>query len=231
MWTWTLNWGEIREDLVIGSCPITVMDLDRIREVRRATALLSLQTNECRARFDIAYEEHQQYARRIGLVLVNAPMRDFDLPDQRQRLPEAVAALTRLLASGHRVYVHCTAGINRAPLTVLGYLTFVETRSATEAMAWIHRGRPEAEPYLDAYQGCWEDLVGHYRDAIRLRAWELSQRNPSHPCDAHWYQAEREVIREVFIGAQPSIQYPQHASQRTPGTHAHDSVRNASVLR
>lgn len=27
-----------------------------------------------------------------------------------------------------QVYVHCTAGINRATLTVVGYLTFVQVR-------------------------------------------------------------------------------------------------------
>ena len=42
-------------------------------------------------------------------------------------LPEAVRMLYALKhALGKRVYVHCTAGINRATLTVVGYLTFVQ---------------------------------------------------------------------------------------------------------
>ncbi len=42
-------------------------------------------------------------------------------------LPEAVRMLYVLKhALGKRVYVHCTAGINRATLTVVGYLTFVQ---------------------------------------------------------------------------------------------------------
>ena len=45
---------------------------------------------------------------------------------QALMLPEAVRLLHLLLANGKRVYVHCTAGINRATLTVVGYLTFVK---------------------------------------------------------------------------------------------------------
>ncbi len=41
-------------------------------------------------------------------------------------LPEAVRLLHLLVSSGKRVYVHCTAGINRATLTTVGYLTFVK---------------------------------------------------------------------------------------------------------
>lgn len=44
-------------------------------------------------------------------------------------LPEAVRLLHVLTARGKRVYVHCTAGINRATLTVVGYLTFVQVRA------------------------------------------------------------------------------------------------------
>ncbi len=46
---------------------------------------------------------------------------------QALMLPEAVRMLYALKhALGKRVYVHCTAGINRATLTVVGYLTFVQ---------------------------------------------------------------------------------------------------------
>jgi hypothetical protein len=95
--------------------------------------------------------------------------------------------------------VHCTAGINRSPLTVLGYLSFVETLSTEEALALIRRGRPEAEPYLDAYQGCRRDLVERHRLTISVRAWDLFRRDPTRPSDLNWYLAEREVIRETFI--------------------------------
>lgn len=45
---------------------------------------------------------------------------------QALMLPEAVRLLHLLVTNGKRVYVHCTAGINRATLTTVGYLTFVK---------------------------------------------------------------------------------------------------------
>jgi hypothetical protein len=198
MWAWTLNWGEIRNDLVIGSGPITTVDIDCIRQETSATALLSLQTEECRMHFKINYFEHQQHSQRIGLILVNTPMRDFDPTEQRHRLPTAVRGLTRLIAVGHKVYVHCTAGFNRSPLTVLGYLTFVEGMAINEALALIKRGRPEAEPYLHAYHGCRQDLIELYKHNIEQRARELSRNNPGNPPAVNWHQAQKEVVRESF---------------------------------
>jgi protein-tyrosine phosphatase len=49
-----------------------------------------------------------------------------------------------LLRQGHRVYVHCTAGINRSPRVVLTYLTGVEGMGLEETMTLLPRARPEA---------------------------------------------------------------------------------------
>ena len=153
MWTWTLNWGEVRRDILIGSCPISPADIDRICDETGASALLSLQTDDCRAALGIEYAALEEQASRRGLLLVNVPIRDFDLEDQRRRLLSAVGQMSELVASGHRTYVHCTAGFNRAPLVVLAYLTFEEGMTVADAMALIRRGRPEASPYWDAYYG------------------------------------------------------------------------------
>lgn len=183
---------------------MTTDDIDRIVGSTDATALLSLQTDLCRGAFAIDFTSHQNYAHRRGVTLFNTPMRDFDPPDQRQSLPDAVRALTRLLGGEHRTYVYCTAGINRSPLTVLAYLTFVDGLSTQEAMDLILGGRPEAEPYWDSYYGCRLDLVELYRDAIELRAWDISQRIGDGDPDGNWFEAERGVIREVFLATAAS---------------------------
>lgn len=198
-WRWTLNWGAIRDDLVIGSCPVTVADIDRIRIETGVTALLSVQTDLCRGAFCIDYDAHCRHGQQAGLVLVNAPMHDFDPPDQRRRLPGAVRALHRLLAGGHSVYVHCTAGINRAPLTVLAYLTLVEGMTSKDAIALILRGRPQAEPYWEAYNGCRTDLVAANEASIQRRARDLAQRDPAGSADRHRGEAERQIIRDVLL--------------------------------
>ena len=198
VWVWTLNWGEIRHDLVIGSCPIRRSDLDQIHDNTGVSAVLSVQTADCRSALGIDYQALEAHASKRGLLVLNAPIRDFDPEDQRKRLPYAVGRLRDLLAGGHRTYVHCTAGINRAPLVALAYLTFVEGMAVPDANALILRGRPEASPYWDAYYGCREDSLDPHRPIVPLRAWNLSQANPWETPDGTWFRAEQEILSEAF---------------------------------
>ena len=48
--------------------------------------------------------------------------RDFDPNSLRNVLPEAVKALHEELKKGQSVYVHCTAGLGRAPAVCIAYL-------------------------------------------------------------------------------------------------------------
>lgn len=199
-WRWVLDWGRVRDDLIVGACPMASEDIDTIRAGTAATAILSLQTDLCRGAFAIDYDAHVRRARALGLVPVNVPMWDFDPPDQRRQLPAAVTALARLISLGHRVYVHCTAGINRSPLTILAYLSFVELWSAEDALALIRAARPGAEPDWEAYHGAWADLVDAHREAMARAAWSLSQERPDREPEANWYEAERRVIAAVLAG-------------------------------
>lgn len=203
MWEWTLNWDDIREDLVIGSCPMNRDDIETIRAHTGATALLSLQTDACRSVFGIDYDAFRAYGEEHELAMVNAPMLDFDPPDQRRNLPRAVSCLRELLTAGHRVYMHCTAGYNRAPLAALGYLTFVEMQSTDEAMALLHRCRPESDPSFEAYDGCRRDLVDVLRENIMVRAYYLSQ-GSGDEAERNWLQAEAETIRDAFVNGRPA---------------------------
>ncbi len=198
-WRWSLNWNEIRSDLLIGSCPMSLADIERIVAETDATAILSLQSDACRAAFDIDYETHRGFGEVAGVDMVNAPMLDFDPPDQRRNLPTAVRALTALLAAGRRVYVHCTAGLNRGPLAVLGYLAFVETMPPAEAIAFIRKSRPEAEPSWEAFNGAREDLVEALASFIGVRAYYLHRQNPGDDPELNWSRAESDVIRQAFV--------------------------------
>jgi protein-tyrosine phosphatase len=127
------------------------------------------------------------------------PIRDFNIPDMRRRLPEAIAALARLQVHGHRTYVHCTAGLGRAPLTVLGYLTLVERQDPEDAIQMILKGRPGAVPAWEAYHGCCADLVARHRELIERRAYELYQSGTHGNADADWRQAQTEVLYTVLV--------------------------------
>lgn len=189
-------------------------DLDRIGAEAGVSAILSVQHDDCLAYWDIDYPGMRTHGERLGLRMKRSAMRDFDIPDQRQNLAQAVRALANLQIKRHRTYVHCTAGLGRAPLTVLSYLVWVEGLLPDEAIGLIHRGRPGAVPAWEAHHGCWKDLVERYRARIEDRAYALWQARCSGQGDAQsdWLRAEVEIVRSVLVSASPDIV----ASRRTP---------------
>ena len=120
------DYGVIRENFLVGRCPYNIRDIELIQKSMNVSAILSLQHDECLMRMNIDYAIHERHGQALGLIMARCPIRDFDPEDQRFRLPAAVNLLRDLLQAGHRVYVHCTLGINRAPTVVLAYLTVIE---------------------------------------------------------------------------------------------------------
>ena len=198
MWTWSLNWGEVSPHLLLGTCPMTPADLGRIQAAAGASAILSLQHDDCLAYWDIDYDALRRHGARLGLAMRRCPVRDFDIPHQRARLPDAVAALSRLRSAGHRTYVHCTAGLGRAPLAVLGYLTWMEGQSPEGAIRLIHATRPGAVPAWEAYHGCRADLVARHHSRIARRAYELHETDHHRSALENWIDAEAQVLRAVL---------------------------------
>jgi hypothetical protein len=175
-------------------------DLARIRTEAKASAVLSLQHDDCLRHWSIDFPGLMSAARRSGMTLTRYPIRDFDVEDMRRQLPGAIALLAHLQSGGHRTYVHCTAGLGRAPLTVLGFLTLVEGLDAERVIRLILAGRPGAVPAWEAYHHCVEDLVARHRSTIERRAYELYQARVHDDPDADWSQARAEVLRGELIG-------------------------------
>jgi predicted protein tyrosine phosphatase len=200
VWTWSLNWGDVSPRLVIGTCPMTSRDVKRIRDEAGVSAMFSLQHDACHAHFHIDYAGLLETASSLGLAMARRPIRDFDIADMRRGLPLAVAALARLQADGHRTYVHCTAGLGRAPLTVLGYLTLIEGVDPEQAIRMILAARPDAVPAWEAYHGCIHDLTERHRKTIEVRAHGLHERGVHGNADADWRHARGDVLREEILG-------------------------------
>ena len=164
-WEWTLNWdpicldengaarldpsdAELRDaSIIIGSCPRTPEDVDRLVDEAGVEAIVCLQCALCHGALKIDWDPIKKRALERGVLIVRVSVRDFDRLDQAKMLPEMVRKLALFQAMGKRTYVHCTAGINRASLTVLGYLTFVKGASYDDALAAVRECRPQANPY------------------------------------------------------------------------------------
>jgi len=197
-WNWSLNWGIITPELVVGTCPQEPADLEEIKVSTGVAAVMSLQHDECLAHYGIDFDRMRRKGEALGLVMERCPIRDFDPRETRRLLPDAVKKLAGLQARGHRTYVHCTAGISRAPLTVFGYLALVAGVDEDEARRMIMDRRPGAVPYWEAYDGAREDLKAQHRELIERRVSELAGDNLSLDGARVESRAEAEILREVL---------------------------------
>ena len=110
-------------------------------------AIICLQCTLCHGALAIDWEPIRRRALQRGVPIVRVSVRDFDRLDQAKMLPEMVRKLAAFHAMGKRTYVHCTAGINRASLTVLGQgLTPVFLRRNARRLSLEPLGVPHAMP-------------------------------------------------------------------------------------
>jgi len=128
------DYTEILPELLIGSRPGAAADIQVLRDSLGVTAVLSLQSDADLARQDTRWDEQAARYGRAGILAERLPIVDFDARDLRQHLARAAAALDRMVRMPHRVYLHCTLGLNRAPTVAIAWL------------AW-HRGEPLARAW------------------------------------------------------------------------------------
>jgi hypothetical protein len=189
------------------------VDLQRIRRHSGATAILSLQHDDCLAYWDIDYGRMRAAGTGQGLRMERCPMRDFNIEDQQRRLASAVILLTRLQQQGHRTYVHCTAGLGRSPLTVWAYLVMVEGWEPTRAIEAIRRVRPAAVPSWEALQGCREDLLAKQQPRVGERAYVLYRQGTPGDAQRHWFLAQQQVLRDWFVAAARGVADKESAAR------------------
>ena len=198
MWTWSLNWGHITPEIIIGTCPMTNDDLKYIHAETCISAVFSLQHDDCLSHWHIDYNDLLRIATKLNIKMLRCPIKDFNIPDMRKNLPRAVSSLGKLITKGHSTYVHCTAGLGRAPLTVLAYFIWLKELSPDDAIKIILKGRPEAEPAWEALHGAKEDIVKFNKAEIEKRAFYLHEFGVNNDPMIDWVQAENEVIKSFL---------------------------------
>lgn len=140
---------QILPQLFVGACPSDPADIDTLATKFGITAVFNLQTDEDFADWGIKWHEMEKAYRRRGIELRRGPVQDFNPEELRQKLPACVQALDGLLRAGHTVYVHCNAGVNRSPSTVVAYLHWVQKMPFNEAVDYVIKRHP-SDPYVEA---------------------------------------------------------------------------------
>ncbi|PWA50247.1 phosphoglucan phosphatase DSP4, amyloplastic [Artemisia annua] len=130
-----MNYNFIRPDLIVGSCLQTPADVDKLRSIGVKT-IYCLQQDPDLAYFSVDIDAIREYASTFDDIQhLRAQIRDFDGTDLRMRLPAVVSKLHKAVnRNGGITYIHCTAGLGRAPATARNrkcYLNVDAIKSAT----------------------------------------------------------------------------------------------------
>ncbi len=168
-----MDFSRIFPKLWIGSCLRDIEEIDCLAQETGASAILSLMTDQDIARFCVPWPALASHCSKKGIELRRWPVEDGDSEDLREKLPDCVAMLYRLLASQHCVYLHCVAGIERSPSVAIAYLHWCLGYDLEEAFAYVDESRG-CSPDLEAIRLATEDLLG---GAPRDKAWRMVLRN------------------------------------------------------
>ena len=123
------------------------------------TTVVSLQTDEDLSEYGLTPIELARAYDVARIEFRRVPTLDFDREELERNLPEAVAQVEDVLANPFaRLYLHCTAGVNRSATTAAAFLIKSRGLSAAEACR-----------YLQARRDCnpTQDILERYEAAIR----------------------------------------------------------------
>lgn len=135
-------------NFAIGPYPQSEAEVRVLRE-HGITAVLNLQTDTDFEERWIDWNELCAAYIQAGIVCRRCPIVDFDRKDLVEQLPQAAAVLKALLDAGHRVFVHCTAGMSRSCATGILYLVKYHEMDADAALQIVKQFRKVAAPDMD----------------------------------------------------------------------------------
>jgi protein-tyrosine phosphatase len=144
----------IQPDLLVGEYP-NPGDIAWLRSEHGVTVVMSLQDDADLASKDLRLADLKRTYATCGMRFHHAPVADGDTIGFAARLDGIVDALVGLLARGERVYLHCNAGMNRAPTVAIAYL-HVHRGLALDAARDFVKQRRSSAPYmrmLEAHYG------------------------------------------------------------------------------
>lgn len=158
-----MNYTFITDDVIVGSQPQKVEDIDHLKE-QNVGYILNLQQDRDVKYWGIDLQSIIERSTKLGIRHMRRPARDFDPESLRFGLPEAVSLLEWAISEGNdRVYVHCTAGLGRAPAVAIAYIYWFCNMNLNTAYDTLTSKRP----------------CGPNKRAIRGATYDLAKNDPS----------------------------------------------------
>ncbi len=138
------------ERLWVGAHP-RAEDIEDFRQMAIST-VVCLQDQRDISGLGISLKEMIAAYGKAGIEFRQVEVRDFDKTDLQGKLGRCVEAIESALETkSARVYLHCTAGLNRAPTAAAAYLIRSQGMSSREAYDYLV-ARRYCRPYLDVLE-------------------------------------------------------------------------------
>ena len=115
------------------------------------TGVLNVQTDIDIKHRGIDWPRMLSYYARSRIVAEHFPIHDFNEEDLKMKLYKGASLLNEMISlQGLKVYVHCTAGMGRAPAVVLVYLCLFKGMEPDEANLFVKSYRTVSVPNMRA---------------------------------------------------------------------------------
>ncbi len=150
--------SRITPNLLVGPYP-TPDDVPWLADEHGVTAVLSLQDDGDLASKGLDLAELKRGYEQHGLRFHRVAVPDGDTESLSRRLDQIIRLLRDLLGRGECVYVHCNAGLNRAPTVVIAYLHVVGGLPLLEARDFVKQRR-HCVPYMQLLEARYGATAG-----------------------------------------------------------------------
>lgn len=158
-----MNYTVISDSLIVGSQPQKPEDINHLKEEENVAYILCLQQDKDIEYWGICFDAIVKRCKEVGIRHMRRPATDFDPDSLRSQLPKAVSSLEWAISEGKgRVYVHCTAGLGRAPAVAIAYMYWFCDMDLNKAYDILTSKRP----------------CGPNKTAIRAATYDLAKNDP-----------------------------------------------------
>lgn len=140
-----LQFDRVPPDMFIGPYPQTQEDVELMVK-EGVTAVFNVQTDEDFEHRGIQWDLLMDKYNEKEVKVVRYQIRDFDRESLKERLIGATKELEKLIDDGKKVYIHCTAGMGRAPACAVAYLCLVKKMELDAAVKFVKKHRKVAVP-------------------------------------------------------------------------------------
>jgi hypothetical protein len=144
------HFTELDDQLAVGCYPHAPEHVGFLAE-QGIRAVVNLQSDRDLGGLGVVWPIMWQLYVRSGIQSTRVPVIDFDRKDLLRSLEEAVEAIRDHVNAGRKTYVHCSAGLNRSPTSVIAYLVAHRGLSVKAALAWLGE-RHRCVPYPDVLE-------------------------------------------------------------------------------